>query len=61
MDNCPLCNHLYMYEIVKERVSLSGLYKTLCLKCMFCGRVEYKKEKLKKRIDFMQWNKITSQ
>jgi len=50
-----------MYEIVRERVSLSGLYKTLCLKCMFCGRVEYKKEKLKKRIHFMQWNKITSQ
>ena len=65
METCPTCDYTYMYEIKYERVTWSGKFKRLCLKCMFCGRVEYKTERLKKPVKSTypskEWNKITSQ
>ena len=50
MENCPKCRHVYMYSIEYEQILWSGKFKKLCLKCMFCDRVEYKTEKLKKPV-----------
>lgn len=50
MQTCPSCDHVYMYEIIAERITWSGRFKQLYLKCMFCDRVQFKTEKLKKKV-----------
>ena len=50
MKTCPSCDHIYSYEIIAERITWSGKFKELYLKCMFCDRIEHKTESLPKPV-----------